>query len=481
MKRYIKPEETRIQRIRRYSVGAIVCCLYLVFSVWAGWGWLLLLPLVVDYYFTQYTNWSWGRNSNNPIVRNIVSLGGDIIFVVIAVSLLQTFFFQNFAIPSSSLEKTLLIGDYLYVDKLCYGPRMPITPLSLPLVHNELFGNKTYIEDPQLTYRRLPGYGQIERNDLVVFNFPAGDTVATKMTNPDYYTLCKLYGKERVDSDRATFGDVIYRPIDKRDHYVKRCIGMPGDKLQIVDNQVYINAKALENPPLIQLNYFLQTNGSELTRQVLDELEINYRDVQVIPLSQELSKEDCEMLYAQTGLSPIDSARGYVGRIYHLPLTEEMKRKLESEPYIRAIEVERVQKDSENFMYPLESNQGWTRDNYGPILIPHKGMTIELTPDNIITYRRCIDAYEGHRIEVNAEGEAIIDGSVAKTYTFGQNYYFMMGDNRHNSADSRAWGFVPEDHIVGKPAFVWLSLNDEQGWMSGRIRFSRLFTRITGR
>lgn len=483
MKRYIKINETKGQRLRRYAMGSVVSLLFLAFCAWAGWGWLLAFPLVVDYYFTKYIHWAWGRDSNNPVVRNVISFVGDILFVVIAVSLLNTYFFQNFGIPSSSLEKTMLIGDYLYVDKLCYGPRMPMTPISLPLVHNELAGRKTYLDEPQFTYRRLPGYGRVERNDLVVFNFPAGDTVATKMTNPDYYTLCQMYGAQHVHNDPATFGDIIYRPIDKRDHYVKRCIGMPGDKLQIIDNQVYIDDKPLDNPRLMQLNYFLQTDGTELTRMVLDKLEINYRDVQAIPLPlpQEADSMTLEMIHVQTGLVPVDTATNSLGRVYYLPLTQGMKQALQSEPYVKAIEVERLPEAAESLTYPLGLGKGWTRDNYGPLLIPRAGLTVELTPDNIKTYARCIDAYEGHHLEVNALGQAVIDGTVADTYTFQQDYYFMMGDNRHNSADSRAWGFVPEDHIVGKPAFIWMSLNDEQGWFDGRIRLSRLFTRITGK
>lgn len=482
MKRYIKEGETRAQRTRRYIVGSIVILAFLGFCYWAGWGWLLALPLVVDYYFTKYIHWGVGRNSSNKAVRSVVSLVGDLLFVVVVVSLLNTYFFQNFAIPTSSLEKTMLIGDYLYVDKLCYGPRMPMTPLSLPLVHNELGGRRSYLEQPQLPYRRLKGYGQVERNDLVVFNFPAGDTVATKMLNPDYHTLCAIYGREQVHSQKEVFGDIIYRPIDKRDHYVKRCIGMPGDRLEVRSNQVYIDGKPLENPRLLQLNYFVQTDGTALTDHVLDKLEINYRDVQAVPMPapSDIDSAVLQTIEAELGLQPIVTTGNY-GRVYHMPLTEEMKTKLHSEPYIRAIVVEQLPREGAGLTYPLGLDKGWTRDNYGPVLIPKAGLTVELTPDNIKTYARCIDAYEGHSLEVDADGRAIIDGVVAPTYTFAQDYYFMMGDNRHNSADSRAWGFVPEDHIVGKPAFVWLSINDEQGWLSGRIRLSRLFTRITGK
>ncbi|MDO4706852.1 MAG: signal peptidase I [Porphyromonadaceae bacterium] len=482
MKRYIKYGETKGQRIRRYIVGMIASVLFLCFCSWAGWLWILLFPLVIDYYFTKFINWGIGRNSPNRLVRGTVSLVGDLLFVVIAVTFVQTFFFQNFAIPTSSLEKTMLIGDYLYVDKLSYGPRMPMTPLSLPLVHNELGGAKTYFEKPQFAYRRLKGYGKVERNDLVVFNFPAGDTVATKMVNPDYYTLCQMYGVDNVHNQKDVFGEIVYRPIDKRDHYVKRCIGMPGDELEIRDNQVYINGQELDNPRLMQLNYFLQTDGTALTDHVLDKLDINYRDVQPVPMPAftDIDSAMAQTIEQEMGIKPFAANLGY-GRVYHLSLTETMRQKLQAEPYVHAIVVERLPQGNAGLTYPHGLNKGWTRDNYGPILIPKAGLTVELTPDNIKTYARCIDAYEGHSLEVNESGEAVINGVVARTYTFAQDYYFMMGDNRHNSADSRAWGFVPEDHVVGKPAFIWLSLNDEQGWFGGRIRFSRLFTRITGK
>lgn len=478
MKRYIDPAESSSKRMRRYIVGAIIVVAYILFCFWAGWGWLVLLPLIIDNYFTKFINWGWYRNSPYPIVRSVCKLMDDILFAVIGVTFLTTFFFQNFGIPSSSLEKTMLIGDYLWVNKLSYGPRMPMTPLAFPLVHNEIFGHKSYSETPTLGYHRLRGLGKVERNDLVVFNFPAGDTVALRMPNPDYYSLCKIYGREAIHNNPKEFGEVVYRPIDRRDHYVKRCIGMPGETIQIINNQVYINGKALVNPKYLQLNYLVQTNGTVIGKEILDALEINYRDVSEVPIASDNSATD-SVITAQTGLKPIDDSHIY-GRVYHIPLTQEMKQKLGSEPYVKAIIVEQLPQMEGDFVYPLDLNKGWNRDNYGPLMIPRAGLRVELTPDNLKTYARCIHAYEGHRLEVQADGTALINGQPATHYTFSQDYYFMMGDNRHNSADSRAWGFVPEDHIVGKPAFIWMSLNDEQSWFSGRIRWSRLFSIITG-
>lgn len=470
MKRHIDPNETPKARTIRFIKGGIATILALLFCLWAGWGWFFLPLLVADYYFTKYINWGWGRNHPNKALRTLIVLVGDLLYVVVAVTFIFTFFFQNFAIPSSSLEKTLLTGDYLFVSKHKYGPRLPMTPLALPLVHNQVLGMKSYSETPTLAYRRLKGTGQVERNDLVVFNFPAGDTVALAMPNPDYLTLCILYGRDEVHSNKATFGDVVYRPVDRRDHYVKRCIGLPGETLEIRDTQVYIDGQAIANPSKMQLNYFVQTDGRELTKALLDLLEINYRDVSVQPLELTTAAEQADF-EARYGLRPIDTLGRY-GLIYEMPLTKDMVESLKREAFVR--DIRPVPHPESELTYPLGAGKGWTIDDYGPILIPKKGMTIELTPDNYSLYERCIRAYEGHRLERRSTGQILIDGVPASSYTFELDYYFMMGDNRHNSADSRAWGFVPEDHIVGQPAFVWLSLNDEQGLFSGRIRFGRM-------
>lgn len=455
--------------VHHLKAGAVII-ICLILAVWASLWWLLVLPIVVDYYYLHRIKWGKGRDSSNPIMRFVATWLGDIAFVVVLVTMLQTFLFQNFGIPSSSLEKTMLIGDYLVVEKLSYGPRMPITPVALPLVHNTFLGGKSYWDKPSCSYKRLKGLSKVERNDIVVFNFPAGDTVATKMPNPDYYTLCSMYSRDVVHQDKAQFGDIIYRPVDRRDHYVKRCIGMPGETIEIRDNQVYINGSTLPNPTKMQLNYLIQTDGQALSKEVLDALEINYRDVVEMSVNVQ-SAQEMQVLEQSYGLSSLDGGLN-MGRIYHIPLTIEMKARLESEPYIRKIVVE--QSPSGDYCYPLGLATGWTRDNYGPLLIPHAGMQIELTPHNLALYERCIRAYEGHKLEVTPEGKVMIDGAVQTHYTFGMDYYFMLGDNRHNSADSRYWGFVPEDHIVGKPLFIFFSRNDEQSFFSG-IRWERMF------
>lgn len=477
-KQYLPENETTAKRMIRYVLGVVMCVLTCIFALWAGKGWFFALPLVYDYYFTKYINWAWGRDHKNKVLRVVISAVGDVVYVVVMISILFTYFFQNFGIPSSSLEKTLLTGDYLFVSKLKYGPRMPITPVALPLVHNRLLDCETYSSGIISEYKRLPGYGQIERNDLVVFNFPAGDTVATKMTNPDYLTLCHLYGRDVVHADKDTYGDIIYRPIDRRDHYIKRLVGMPGDKLEIRDTQIYIDDKVLPNPDKMQLNYLVQTDGTDIAKQTLDALEINYRDVMQGGGVVAEDNETKTLYKEQYGVEPIDGGMNY-GKLYEIPLTAEMCSKLKEEPSVKAV-VRIKSSPSTSLVYPLSLNKNWTVDDYGPILIPKQGMTINLNAENYALYERCIRAYEGHRLE-NRGGKYYIDGKESNTYTFAQNYYWMMGDNRHNSADSRAWGFVPEDHIVGTPSLLWLSLNDEQPLFSGGIRWSRMMRFITGK
>ncbi len=469
MKQYFDPNETGPQRLRRLITGAIAVVLALLFCLWAGWIWIIPTLLIADYFFTKYINWGWGRNHPNAALRSIITIAGDVLYVVVAVSFIFTFFFQNFAIPTSSLEKTLLTGDYLFVTKHKYGPRLPMTPLGLPLVHNRLGDSETYMATPTLSYRRLAGTGEVERNDLVVFNFPAGDTVATSMTNPDYLTLCAMYGRQTVHADKATFGEIIYRPVDRRDHYVKRCIGLPGETIQVINTQVHINGAPIDNPSQLQLNYLVQTDGRQISKAQLDALEINYRDV-ITHEPWHLDADQQAIARSEYGLSPVDSL-GYYGQIYEIPLTRTMVETLRSEPGV--LNIQPMPHPADALLYPLGLDAGWSVDNYGPLTIPKRGMTIPMTRDNYIRYQRCIRAYEGHTLE-ERDGQYYIDGSVAISYTFAMDYYFMMGDNRHNSADSRAWGFVPEDHIVGQPAFIWLSLNDEQPLLSGGIRWKRM-------
>lgn len=439
-------------------------------SIWAGniWIFILIFPFLFDICITHIIPWRWWEKSKSKALKSTMKLIEDLVVVLIAVHLLNVFIFQNFKIPSSSLEKTYLVGDFLFVSKLTYGPRTPMTPIAFPLFHNQFpMGlGKTYLDKPQMKYKRLKGLRSLKLYDIVVFNFPAGDTVCLKAPNPDYYTQVYQFGRDRVWSDKQLFGKVVYRPVDMRDHYVKRLVGMPGDRLEIRNNQLYLNGEAQKNPKEMQLNYYVQTNGNYFSEKELMDWGIRKDDQFLI------SGQDPNVSQLFQHFLHLDSVnnQGY-GAVYHFPLTEEMKAKIEKHSIVRKIVVEPSPNYEGFTTYPLGLDTGWNRDNYGPIWIPKRGESIELTQENLALYSRCIKNYEGHELEI-VGNQVLIDGEPRNNYTFEMDYYFMMGDNRHNSADSRAWGFVPEDHIVGTPAFVWLSWDVDKGG----VRWNRFFT-----
>jgi len=478
----------------------IVTVLYLAFLIWVkSWLGLIVLPFIFDAYISKKIPWGFWKKAKNPIVRSVMSWVDAIVFALVAVYFVNIYLFQNYQIPSSSLEKSLLVGDYLYVSKISYGPRVPNTPLSMPLAQHTLpvINTKSYIEWPQWKYKRVPGFGKVKRNDIVVFNFPAGDTVATKFQQiTDIYSLIysegqRMYPKEinmdslsieqqrsvynlyysagrnSIRSNPQTYGDIIVRPIDRRENYVKRCIGLPGDTLQIKNTQVYINGKPINNPENLQFNYFVQTTGPYIPEEMFRELGISKDDQQMIN-----NEENWGMELINMGLDYRD-AQSHLAPVYHLPLTKKMYATLSANKKL----ISNIVMEPETYsgqMYPLNLYTKWTRDNYGPIWIPSKGSTITLTLKNLPIYERCIHAYEGNSLEVKGS-DIYINGKKTNTYTFKMDYYWMMGDNRHNSADSRYWGFVPEDHVVGKPIVVWLSLDKDRGWFDGKIRWNRIF------
>lgn len=455
---------------KQYIKFAIAAVLYGLFILWMQNGWLALgYILLIDIYLTKYIPWGFWKKTKNPTLKSIFDWVDDIIFALVAVYFINLFVFQNYQIPSSSLEKSLLVGDYLFVSKVSYGPRVPNTPLSFPLVQNTLpiLNCKSYLDWPSWGYKRVAGLGKIQRNDIVVFNFPAGDTIALLQQNPDYYTLVQMYGREAVRMNKQTFGDIIYRPVDKRENYVKRCVGLPGDSLSVRNNQVYINGKAAQNPKNMQLNYFVETE-TPLTETMFRYWGVSRDDY--MPYGQPCTVSDPETL-SFLGFQP--NANGTYNLVYRFPMTEAMVAQVKKLPSVKKVIVE-PEVFGGTMYYPVDYDNGWTRDNYGPIWIPKRGATIELTPENLALYRRCIKNYENNELE-EKDGVVYINGEKASTYTFKYDYYWMMGDNRHNSADSRSWGFVPEDHIVGKPIMIWLSLDKDRSLFDGGIRWNRLF------
>ncbi|MFZ4784964.1 MAG: S26 family signal peptidase [Flavobacteriales bacterium] len=441
--------------------------------------------------------------------------GEAIIFAVVAASVIRSFFLEAFTIPTPSMERSMLVGDYLFVSKMSYGAKLPQTPVSIPFVHNTIPGTmiNSYTDWFSLPYFRLPGFGEVERFDPVVFNFPHGDTILVHpfLSGHDYYSLLRNEGlsiaaKEigpkfqgTSDSlnafiiqqyfanenkykalaranfidrqlcstcgspDRTSKGVVVEglraRPVDKKENYIKRCIGMPGDNLEIRNRQVFINGGAIENPEGLQYNYLVKLSTNLTPQQtqnsvakMMDEFELNWQE----------SKD-------------VDIKNGLI----QLALTGDIANKIANLSFVDSISVvdHPIVDNNAGDLFPntnLAPYKTWTVDNYGPIHIPAKGETIQLDVQNLPLYRRVIEVYEANALEVK-EGKIFINGAETTSYTFKMNYYWMMGDNRHNSADSRFWGFVPENHVVGKAVFTWFSKEDPNYRGSSAIRWNRMF------
>ena len=426
--------------------------LYLLWVIWLGnYWWLFGLLVIFDHHITRKVKWLfWKKDYKEGEKRNALLDWLDaIIFAVVFVTFINIFFFQAFKIPSSSMESSLLTGDHLFVSKLTFGPRIPETPLTIPFTHNVIFGKESYSTLIQNEYRRLKGFRNVERGDYVVFGFPDGDTVLTKAPADDYYTVCRFYGK---DYAVKSYGPVIVRPSDKKDHYVKRCVAIHGDTLSVVNGQVYINSAAQEVWPGVQSTYTVVTDGSRINLKTLEKLGLNIS----------------ELMYD-------DALPGYP----QMPLTAAMLKEVKGCANVVSVE-EQVDvyppdyPDSYLMLFPYRESFRWTRDNDGAIWIPEAGATVKLNMENLPLYERIIRVYEKNQLDVTPEGSIIINGNVTDEYTFKQDYYFMMGDNRHNSLDSRYWGFVPEDHIVGRPALIWLSTDINKSFPAN-IRWRRFF------
>ena len=388
----------------------------------------------------------------------------SIVFALVAAMIIRGNIFELYNIPSSSMEKSLLVGDHVLVSKLAYGPRVTMTPLAIPLVHNvvPLSGGKTesYSKLIQLPYHRYPGYSHVKRFDAVVFNYPDGDTMCTaQFSNRSYHDLVREYGKEAVEQDRVydkytgeriEIGKIRVRPVDKRENFIKRCIGLPGEDLQIVDQQVLINGNPIETPHDAQFSYGILFDPIANPGHVLDNLGVSYDDI--------------NSAYARIQ---------YSGSPYFfVPLSRSKAQQLSGKYEVRDVQCIVYPADSTDSgdLFPHAVGHPWSVDNFGPVHIPAKGETLQLTLENLPLYRRVITVYEGNTLEVK-DGQIFINGEVTTEYTVKMDYYWMMGDNRHNSVDSRFWGFVPEDHIVGKAKTIYFSRDKDHK----RIRWNRFF------
>ncbi len=438
-----------------FSLATMLYILW--FVVWSGY-WLALLGVVVIYdlyisgYMRKYISEPNKKLSERSSLYKMISEWVNaLIFATVVATLIHTYIFQLYVIPTSSMEKSLLVGDYLYVSKVSYGPKMPNTPLSFPFVHHTMPMStikQSFSDALQWDYKRLAGVKQIKRGDVVVFNFPAGDTVLLENQGVTYYDVLRSYeyqfgeeeGRRRLFSDYT----VITRPVDKRENYIKRCVGVAGDTIELRESRLFVNGVGEDEPTEKQYVYLVQCTS---------------------PLSA----------YALRKLN-ITEAMGN-GSIYQMPLTAEMVDVVRQLPNVVSVTqyiAEGVNPDifpHSTEMYP------WNVDNLGAIWVPKAGVTIDLTAENLPMYERVISLYEGNDLRVDEQGEIFINGEQTNSYTFKMDYYWMMGDNRHNSADSRFWGFVPEDHIVGKASFVWMSLDNELSFPEN-IRWGRIFRKI---
>ena len=394
--------------------------LYIVWVIWLGnYWWLLGLGIIFDLIVTKKVKWLFWKKEYAPGEKHNFWLDwlDAIIYAVVVVTFINIFFFQAFKIPSSSMESSLYTGDHLFVSKLTYGPRLPQTPLTIPFTHNRAFGKESYSTAIQSDYRRLKGFRSVRKGDVVVFGFPNGDTVLSKRPADDYYVWVRTYGREKTIKQ---FGPVIVRPSDKKDHYVKRCVATAGDTLEIRNGIVWVNGEREPDYPGRQFTYKVTTAGGRINNLRLEELGLNLSE-----------------LYFDSRLP------GYPA----MPLTEQMLEKVKAMKTVVSVElnIETFPSSGQDTeLFPFTGKTRWTADNFGPLWIPRKGVTVPITPETLPFYERIIRDYEHESTDVTE-------------YTFKQDYYFMMGDNRHNSLDSRYWGFVPEDHIVGTPSIVWLS------------------------
>ncbi len=448
----------------RYFKFGVALTIYILWVIWMGNYWFLLgIPVVFDVYISKKVNWSpWKKRNkkNHPVIEWLDA----IIFAIVAVTIINIFLFQNYKIPTSSMDRTLMIGDHLYVSKVSYGPRTPITPLSLPFVHNIIFGSTpSFLTWLQWPYKRLAGFGHIKRDDIVVFNYPAGDTVSLDMPdNQSYYSYISdetekmkqedlLSGIKRSESEyysiiRKQIMDkqkVVFRPLDKMDPYVKRCVAIAGDTLLVKNGEVFINGVLQREIDGKQFIYRVRTK-SPINPKIIDDMGIPESDIMV----------------TNDG--------------YYLNLTKENYTRLKSLSNVISIEDNfYTAGEADRQVFPNSAKFNWNVDNYGPLYIPKKDAVVKLTLDNLPLYKRIIASYEKNSLVVR-DSVIYINGNAANEYKFKMDYYFMMGDNRHQSLDSRYWGFVPEDHIVGKPIFIWLSLDANKGFLQ-KVRWSRFF------
>lgn len=426
----------------------IASVLYTLWVLWLENNWLFFgLIILVDVYITKFVNWRFWRKRipKGQKHKFTTELADVLIWAVIIAVFIRIFLFRVYSIPTSSMERTLLVGDYILVNKFRYGPRYPITPLTMPFTHNTLpftKSKKSFISAVELKYHRLKGSSKIKHFDVVVFNYPEGDTVISDMPEQSYYSMVRQYGRNSIVNTKR----LIYRPVDKRDNYVKRVIGIPGDTIKILHGTAYINNIEENQAGTIQYNYSVK---------ILEASDTSY--------------------FNRLDISKYDIRVNEYNSIYTVPLTNGAYHTLIDSGNFKALtRYENIDPTETNRqIFPFDIRYTWTEDNYGPVVVPKRGLVTDINLQNLPIYSRIISVYEGNKLEVY-NNQIYINGIVSYTYTFKMDYYFMMGDNRHNSNDSRYWGFVPEDHIIGKASLVWLSI-DKNKKFPHNIRWNKMF------
>ncbi|NQX42483.1 signal peptidase I [Pedobacter steynii] len=396
-------------------------------------------------------NWKFWQKNNDAKPRKKKTKSREwfdaILFAVIAATIIRVFFIEAYTIPTASMERSLLVGDFLFVSKVNYGARIPMTPIAFPFAHHTMpiTGTKAYWDGVEWKYRRLPGLSDIKRNDVVVFNYPQGDTVALEYQDQDYYQMVRSLGWKQVNSQFT----IVSRPVDKRENYIKRCIGIAGDTVSMKNGLVYLNGKPEKLKNTGQIGYEVVFKTQDVNFSVFEDMGFNVSE-EISPMSQNS--------YQFTG-------------------TEPMMEKVRKLDFVQSVkELTEVDQKRDGDIFPYDPNRNWNVDNFGPIILPKRGWTVKLDSATMPLYERSIRIYEGNKVEKSGKGW-LINGVPADSYTFKMNYYWMMGDNRHKSADSRYWGFVPEDHIVGKALFIWMSY-DTNGSFFSKIRWNRLLKGI---
>jgi signal peptidase I len=416
--------------------------------IWIGLFFLLPLNLVLfDIFLTRRVDWTLRSYGLPRYLQSSLEWTFIILFALISSFTIKVLFVETYKIPTPSMEETLLAGDYIFVSKLAYGPRLPETPLAIPFYHNTVpSGKKSYSERLKMPFKRLKGFSRVKQGDIIVFNFPEGDTMVVQYPGQNYYSLIRQYGRDYILSEF----EIITHPVDKRENYIKRCIALPGDSLHISQGKVRVNGILRPERPLQKFKYYVTTRGEPLPDPLLDSLKI---------------------LKSTVTYNPINS-------LHVLYLARENVLALRSSPQVRSIS--RYTEPSLSFqnqeIFPHNSRFRWTGDNFGPLKIPSRGDSVALDLLNLPLYQRIITTYEHNELEVK-DGIIHINDTAINSYVFKMDYYFVMGDNHHNSADSRYWGFVPEDHLLGKAVTVWFSIKPDTPFIGG-LRKERIFRSI---